>query len=226
MRITAALILVLVSVTGAGASVDLDAHCQGGTITIGVHIFNYEYPPEWVGLVIQRSWNGACGTEEIITDPPLALPPNMEDIYHTVTEPMLEDDHYFAYEAFMVDEDGNLTPAPAGFEVLPYDLAGCGEAVATRGYLLSIYGEFAVCPDLCWLDCYPGGIALWELPPEIYEPYVDSGIPVDVYGEVILDGMPPVPCVLVSDIVPTPGGECGPVPAQRTTWSAIKSWYR
>jgi len=225
MRIFVALFLVLISVSCAGASVDLNAHCTDGTISISVTIFNYEYPAEWVGLVIQRSWVGACGTETIITDPPLALPPHMEQLYHLVTEPMLEDDHYFKYRAFMVDDVGNLTPAPGGFEVLPYDLAGCGEPVATRGFLRSDGPNFEVCPDMCWLDC-PGGIYFGALPPEIYEPYIDSGIPIDVYGEVILDGMIPVPCVVVSDILPTPSGECGPVPVERTTWSTIKSWYR
>ena len=116
MRVFVALFLVLSSVSGAGAAVDLNAICTDGTIFISVTIFNYEYPPEWVGLVIQRSWVGACGTETIITDPPLALPPHMEQIYHVVTEPVLEDVYLEVsdgYSPLGFGANGLLVYAPA-----------------------------------------------------------------------------------------------------------------
>jgi hypothetical protein len=225
MRPILVLAALAVLAPAAGASVDLNAQCDGTTVSVSVWAFNDDYPPAWVGMVVERSWVGTCEPGVIVTAAPLDLPAPMEEIHHVFEDAVPEGDHAYWYRAFMVDADGELTPAPAGFEILPYDAASCGAAVLSRGFLLSGGPNFEACADLCWVDCY-AGINLNDLPPEVWQPYVDSGIPVDIYGTAQLDGMPVVSCIFVSDVQPAPGGECGPVPARRLPWSAVKARYR
>lgn len=220
---------VLTAATAAPAQGSLGAECAGGVVHVSAGFFNGGYGDEYVGLVVTRDWVGACDGLVLITAEPYPLPELYEYTEFSFTHTPPELDKYFGYRLWLADSGGHLfSPGPAG-DLLPYDFAACGPAVAVRGRLTCDGDWYGIepCPDTCWGEiCSFQPLTMDEIEPEVYEPYVNTGIPVDLYGEAFVDGMPGSPCLIVTDLQPTPDGECGPVPTEARSWSAIKEHYR
>ena len=171
-----------------------------------------------------------CDEEVVISEEPWPLPPPDVYVEYQMSEVPPAPNTYFGYTVKAIDAEGILHSITSpNFHT--HDFAACGDAVATRGYLTG-YGPYDLwieaCPETCWgeiCDFYQN-IDVSEIDPEDYEMYINTGIPVDLYGEAFVDYMPGAPCLRLSDIEPTAGGECGPLPPRPISWSGLKSIYR
>jgi hypothetical protein len=233
----------LVSVVVAGSAgagiVTLDAGYVDGVARIVVSIDTTgPMPAEWVGIVVQRWTVGVCGSETIVTDEPLPIPeptyPDWTTFTHVMEVPLPLANVMYRFKALGIDAGGGLHTVPVLSDVPPYDYVSNGLAIAGRGTLVRvvdpgypIFYWLKPCPDSCWNAC-DGLIPLWGTDAAYLAPYYRSGIPVDVYSELDFDGMMPVTCFWPFDHVePSPDGVCGPlVSSERTSWSAVKEFYR
>jgi hypothetical protein len=232
------MLLLLLAAPAAEAGVALGADCAGGTtVHVQLHVFTDYGEEDLLGVVVQRSWVGACGLELMVTAEPFPFPPLLTGTIYSFDDHVPQAGRYFMYRAYVMTASGELRPATGLGDPLPYDYAACGEAVATRGYLLgiaaaspSVYVEFAPCQDDCWFmefGWYPAYLDVSGLDPAMYEPYLGQPIAVDIYGDIYVDGMPGASGIYdITRIEPSPDGVCGPVPARRTSWGALKHSYR
>lgn len=216
---TLALVVSLIAAVSecAYGSISIYADCHDQTVTVVVDVYvDPNIPTTWTGLVVYRSYSGACNTEHLITPEPLAIPDDPWGwVEYTLLDDPPEQGKYFLYQVFAIDEYEGLVPVGGDFDL---SYAACGVAVLTRGYLTSTM-SISPCPDDCWPLCP----FLYTLDPAFHQ-YVGTGQIVDIYG-IIGFGMIP-PCIIHVDSVAIFGETCGPIPAQRVSWGAAKSLYR
>jgi hypothetical protein len=231
------LALPLVAASGAEAGVSLGASCPDGTMHVAFGVFNDGSYEDAVGIVVVRSWVGACGLETIVSPAPFPIPAFWTEAGTSFDDAVPATGKYFQYRAYALLEGGGLRPAPGQGDPLPYAYAACGEAVAARGYLLEDSGSppggyvrFEPCLDDCWFlefGWYPVYLDLSALDPAIYAPYVGQPVAVDVYGRIYVDGMPGASGLYdITRVEPSPDGACGPIPARTTSWGSLKNRYR
>jgi hypothetical protein len=207
------------------------ASCTNGVVTCGVSIFNAEY--DWQGVVLQWRHLNICDEPwEPVDMDPLPLGPPYSHVTHTLTFPAHDPDEWVDYQAFYIDSAGALHPAPGGGWA-SRDAVSCADLILTRGYLVDEYNPphvwFEACPDTCWyFGRWGEWLFTWELEPGTWEQYVDTGIPVNVWGEYHDDEMPGGAGIIATRIEAVPAGEgCGPpVASERATWGMVKSLYR
>ena len=231
------LALLVAAASGADAGVSLGASCSGGVVHVAFGVFNDGSYEDAVGIVVVRSWVGACGLETIVSPAPFPIPAPWTEAGTSFDDAVPETGKYFRYMAFVLLQDGGLRPAPGQGDPLPYAYAACGEAVAARGYLLADTGSapagcvpFEPCLDDCWFlefGWYPVYLDLSALDPATYAPYVGQPVAVDVYGRIYVDGMPGASGLYdITRVEPSPDGACGPIPAHTTSCLVVGSLTR
>jgi hypothetical protein len=211
----------------ADATGYLSTHCDGTAVTISLEIFN-DLDPLYDGLpiIFKQRQIGTCAAQVELVTPELLMPayPSLATVSFVVTAPQA--DLYYSYSAYVVLPGG--THQYLSFATHE---SGCGQAIAARGYLTEgdIYLTFMPCGNTCWDGViYPGGgVDASGLDPSVYLWAVNSGIPVDLYG----DGGPSIPMpgspeLFLSGLQPTPGGDCDAVGEQEVNWGSFKAQYR
>ena len=195
---------------------------------LDIGIGNDNFPPDWIGIVVERSWVGSCGTETRITPVPLPIPPAGQNARHLLHDPVPARNRYFTYKALAIDAQGMLHWPPGNGDIQPYNHGTCGDAIAARGYLVdSPHWGIGMEPCECWEVCDLSWLISFSgVEPSEYEPYVNQPIVVDLYGNAYVSYMPNSPCVEVTRVMPTAGEECSPMPAARKSWTALKVLYR
>jgi hypothetical protein len=230
-RVVLTAVFVMILATPSFAIIEWYIQCNpSGTHFEGtVSIFNQyvqEGPVDGYELLFEQSLVGSC-------EPPvrfMAVP--LPEPFHTVEYPIsrlvTENNRLFRFEILLKKPDGSVLNLSRP-RVPSWNVVSCGESVAARGYLTNLdqynYVELTLCPGAC--DTWPcTGIDLGQIPEDQWLPFLDSGIPVDVYGYYSLYSMPGGACLIAQKIVPTPSDECGPVALEKNTWCSLKARYR
>ena len=227
-----ALILCALLALPASAAVYIDVQCDEAQaeFTFNVEIFNQFYLEEdstgWE-VVFEQSKVGPC--ELPVTVMAVPLPDPYDWGFHTFSLPVPEPNQYFLYLARMKAPDGTLHPI---ITQRPPSLAyaSCGEAVAARGYLEDAdYQGFVnvlPCPGVCETWICVGHIDLQQVPAEQWEPFVGTGVPVEVFGDFVMYPMAGSPCMIGTGVRPFTEEACGPVANDKRTWGSLKAGYR
>jgi hypothetical protein len=225
---TTSLLILATSVAAADAQGTLNTACSEGVVEIQANYINDGSQPDWVGLVVTRDRVGLCDEPVVILPEMWPLPELFVPTDYGFSEIPPAMDQYFRYILQAVDSAGELHLVEPQGDLLCHDFAACGPAVAARGFLWDTgdWSGIEPCPATCWFEVCVGPLDIDGLDPEVWETYVNTGIPVNLYGEAFVSGMPVSPCLIVSDVQPTEGGECGPAPTAPTSWSSLKHRYR
>lgn len=213
------------AVVPAAASVSLGAHCANGTVSCSLYV-SYagdEYP----AVVLQWRHLNVCDEPWHPVDmEPLPIPIEWYTTY-SLAFPAHDPEEWVVYKAFYVDTQGGLHPAD-GAGWWPSDEVTCANPILVRGYLRDEWGEVWIepCPDTCWL--WESVVFTRDLEPGTWEHLVDSGIPVNIWGNFRDDEMPGASGIWPTAIVPVgPDEGCDPAIATvRATWSGLKAMYR
>lgn len=178
-------------------------------------------------VIFEQSRVGGCEEPEIVMTVPLPEP--YEFGFHSFTLPVPASNQYFLYTARMKAPDGTIhdinTIRPPSWTP-----ASCGEAVAVRGYLVDAdylgFLNVLPCPDSCETWLCPSWVDLSQVPAEQWQPFVGTGIPMDIYGEAVLYPMSGSPCLNGYAVQPTPEELCAPVATDYRSWGSLKVLYR
>lgn len=232
LRITLIAVYVLFVAAPASAIIEWDIQCDAAQthFEVTVDIFNqYVQEGDVTGyeLLFEQSAVGTCDAPEIFMTVPLHTP--LTWTQYSFTRPVPEINRYFRFRVLMRLPDG--TVLDVGFPGAPsWNVASCGEAVAVRGYLVDAdyLGYFNVlpCPDSCETWLCPYYVDLSQVPPEQWEPFVGTNIPMDIYGQAVLYPMAGSPCLNGFEVRPTAEGICSPVATDQRTWGGLKAIFR
>jgi len=231
IRIAATFCALLAMALPASAYVYMDIQCDEAQseFTFNVEIFNQFYIEEdstdWE-VLFEQSKVGTC--EDAVEVMAVPLPDPLGWGYHTFTLPVPEPNQYFLYLARMRAPDGTIHPIVT-MRPPSFAYASCGEAVAARGYLEDAdnqgYVNVLPCPGVCetWVCSY--GVDLGQVPAEQWQPFVGTGIPVEVFGEFVMFPMAGSPCLMGTGARPIAEEACGPVATDKRTWGSLKAGY-
>ena len=221
------LFAVLLLPAAAMGSAFVGSDCDGTTITIDLDIFN-DLGESYTGMdvFIEYSMVGQCGPAAPLALPAILMPTHFTGNYETFTVAAPANDQFYAFQVYVMLGDGtreNLTPG--------IHEAGCGQAVAARGFLVTETWGVTItpCPDNCWTGVVPEGgmLDVSAVAPDSYQGYVDTNTAVDLYG--IPGAMYPMPIdhhLRVTEVLPTVGGVCGPVSTDEESWGRLKARFR
>ncbi len=219
----------------ASAQAILHAARVGGEIQVSVEVIWIDMPAEYTSVVVQRWTNGLCDDYLVVSPAPMpreVRPPQDPASQYSFSEPVPAENRCFGYVVRAVDGEGGLHTV-AGAGEMPFDYVVCGTAIVSRGTLAvdisNLTGPplFTACAQGCWVDGYGFGAVNFDaVDPATYAPYRNTGLPVDIYGEIFVSDMIPNVVIVASQIVLTPSGECGPVPVQPMSWGSVKTIYR
>lgn len=232
IRIAVTICALLVLALPASAAVYMDIQCDEARseFTFNVEIFNQFYIEEdatgWE-VLFEQSKVGTC--DEPVEVMAVPLPDPLGWGFHTFTLPVPEANQYFKFTAKMRAPDGAIHPIitmrPPSFA-----FASCGEAVAVRGYLEDAdyqgYLNVLPCPDSCETWVCAEGVDVSQVPAEQWQPFVGTGIPVEVFGQFVMYPMAGSPCLMGTGVRPIAEEACGPVATDRRTWGSLKAGYR
>lgn len=239
-----ALVLAAVSLTAAApavAMVDVSASCAGGAVTVHVGVCN-DYPAELTGFVVTRQAIGTCDPVEILTAVPVALPPPGDPyiatdwVGHDFEFAAPHTDVHYRYGVLFTDATGAAhsygnRDFPLG-DCQPrasFTLA-CTEAVIMRGLVVPVAwsGEVVTillipCTEGCW-----GSQRTFNVPADHPLAALSPAGFVDIYGTLSQENCFPYNWTPYLDtrIQPVPGGACGPLPAESTSFGSLKALYR
>lgn len=216
----------------AAAQAILHATRDGDQVRIEVTAYWRDMPAVWTALVVQRSTVGLCGDETTITPAPWpreARPSSDPGSEYSLTDPVPGGNRCYLYAVHAVDAQGQLTHV-CGAGEQPYDYVQCGTPILTRGLLVLDFADldgpprFEACAEGCWpKDTF---LDLHLVDRATYAPYIQTGIPVDIYGWMNVTDLTIRSFITATRVVATPSGACGPVPVRATSWGQVKASYR
>ena len=205
----------------------LGATCDGTAIGIHLEIFN-DLDPSFEGLaiVVKQNEVGTCASEVVLATPPLAMPAYASGYAADFTVTAPQTDLYYAISAYVVLPDGTHH-----YLFWASHEAGCGRAIAGRGYLSAgnPLPVFTPCATACWDGVLSDGgtVDPSALSLEQYQWAVGTGIAVDLYGTATPPGgFPDTPDLILFDVQPVPDGDCDAVGTQVESWGSFKARYR
>jgi hypothetical protein len=230
-RIILIAVLVLFFVAPAHSYVEWDIHCSGAQTdfegTVGV--FNQYVEGDVTGyeLLFEQLAIGTCETPEVFLTVPLHA--SLSYAQYSISRPVLEANQYYRFRVLLRNPDGMVQDV--GFPGAPsWNVVSCGEAVAARGFLVSVdeYGvaDLEPCPGSCDTWSCVGGIDLSMIPEGQWLPLVGTEIAIDIYGSYVLYPMAGSPCMYGESLIPTTSEVCGPVSVESESWSGVKARYR
>lgn len=173
---------------------------------------------------------GTCEDPFPVSEEDVPIPPFLgyEEYSFTIANP--DPQRFFMYLARGVNPDGSTFGLPGAGDVGPVDFGGLEDAVIARGWLTSSSQYDAVlepCPDTCWLATPEACPIYLNAGGNDVAQYIDSGIPVDLYGHSTINGLLGNECLGVTAVLPTMGPEgCGSVSVQTLRFGALKARYR
>lgn len=159
-------------------------------------------------------------------------PPQDPSSEYTLPSPVPAENRCFGYAVRTVDADG-LLHAVSGAGGMPFDYVSCGLAIVARGFLFLDLNHPTDPPYLeaCAEDCWQTGpvIDLDAVDPTTYTAYISfppTLVPVDIYGTIQVSDLMPNVEVVASQVLSSPTGACGPLPATPSSWGRLKNSYR
>jgi hypothetical protein len=218
------IVLAFMGATPATAGMTVSATCTDGTISCTVGVGRED---DMQGAVLQWRYLNVCDDPwRPVEMEPLPIPPFFEE--HSLTFPAHDSDEWVEYAAFYVDADGSLHEAYGTPWGRSSDEVTCANPILVRGYLQGEPGVYIIgpCPETCWL--WETLVVPFELEPGTWEYLVNSGIPVNIWGEYHVDEMPGATGVYATAVEPTaPGEDCAAaIATEPVTWGAVKSLYK
>lgn len=228
--------------TAATAAVDVSATCAGDLVSVQIAICN-NYPDDFTGFVVTRQAIGTCEAPETLTPTPVPLPPPGDP---SVPTDWVGHDFEFAapftnvhYRYGVLFIDGTGAARSYGNTYFPlsdcqlrssFTLA-CTDAVIMRALVIPS-GATGEMVSIMLVPCADG---CWGSSPQFFT--VDARSPlatlspsgfVDIYGTLSQENCFPfdVTPYCVTRLEPVPGGVCGPLPEEATSFGSLKAMYR
>jgi hypothetical protein len=220
------------------------AECLDGKHVVTISgVYREDIDGEIVGIVLRREAIGVCVADVFVPEEPLPfLPlPNPGHDYSTyeavvTIDPPL-DGVACRYLPFGVRSDGSLVQTEnfCDADSRTGALAACDGIPFARGSVE--IGEWlppgepmfhvVSCESDCWTESFRPDWDIDTLEGLTGEPWVSSiGRVVDVFGERTYCGLPGDDRHNITGIEFAPGGLCGPVPVDNTSWGALKAMYK
>jgi hypothetical protein len=234
--------VLLTAAAPAAATVNVSAACSGDVVTIHVGVCN-TYPDEMTGFVVTRQAIGTCDPVETLTPVPVELPPPGDPylatdwIGHDFEFAAPYADVHYRYGVLFTDATGAARSYGNGFFPLGdcqpragFTLA-CTEAVIMRGLVIPMSWSGEVV-SIMLIPCAEG---CWGEAPQFFNVPADNPLAavspsgfVDIYGTQSQGNCFPYDLTPyhVTRTEPVPGGACGPLPEEATSFGSLKAMYR
>lgn len=236
-------ILIFVGVSSAWC-MDGRAHveCVNGEHVVTISgWYNEEFNGEISGLVLKVEAVGLCEDAEFVPEGLLPFNPQPNPDFFPLYETTVAlvpptAGVTYRYTPFGVRPDGALVSLfnYCGTDNRSYALAGCDIAPIVRGEVIieDLGGGFleifvVPCESDCWTEGFRAFLDVETFESLAGEPWIDlHGQTVDVFGDRTYCAMAGGASHVITQIERAPGGACGPIPIQSTSWGSLKANYR